>query len=95
MMKEIKTIECRHIISEPGDGTRYDYLLAHDGPDEFTIAPVRSTFNFPQRINYWDAKAFLEDEGDAIVERANKINVNPWTLREVCRTITELWESGE
>lgn len=100
-MKEIEVESCYHIISEPGDATRYDYYLHRDGPDEFTLAPGRSTFNFPARINYYTALTIIElkeekeVQGDGIRERAQQFNCNPFTLLEVCRTIKEIKENED
>ena len=92
-MKEKNDIVCTHIVSEPGDMTRYDYIIYRDGPDEFTIAPARSTFRFPQRINYYSAKAIVEsDDYEKINKLAEEKGCNLFTLKEVCRTIIEVWE---
>ncbi len=92
-MKEISQIECIHIISEPGDMTRYNYILYRDGPDEFTIAPLCSTFRFPQRISYYRAKVIMEPGNFEKVEKfAKNENCNIHTLTEVCTTIIEIWE---
>jgi hypothetical protein len=90
-MKEIKGISCIHVISEPGDMTRYDYIIYRDGQDNFCIMPATSTFRFPQRINYWDAQSILES-ADRLHAMADKFDCNRFTLKEVCRTIVELWE---
>lgn len=74
-----------HIISEPGDGTRYDYLVFRDGPDEFCFMPARSTFRFPQRLNFYEACA-----GYPIHLLAVEHNCNPWTIVECIRIIKEL-----
>lgn len=52
-MRTINNIVCKRIISEPGDMTRYDYILINDY-DEYMIMPYKSGFRFPQRINYYN-----------------------------------------
>lgn len=71
-----------HIVSEPGDATRYDYFVARDGPDEFVFMPYRSTFRFPQRINYY--------ERENLAPIAEQANCNIHTVAECVRTIEEL-----
>ena len=89
-MKELGIVEAKHIISEPGDGTRYDYIMVQIGPDEFVFAPYRNTFKYPQKINVWEA---LNDERnldkDKVVRLAKKEGVNPYTYMECARSALE------
>ena len=85
-----------HVISEPGDRTRYDYFVYRDGVEDFCFMPARSTFRFPQRVNYFDVKGMEIDSSLPITEceelfrLAHKENCNPHTLAECVRTIKEL-----
>ena len=72
------------VDSQPGDATRYQFMIYCDGPDEYTIMPTRSTFKFPQRINWWDVKEITVDEA---FEACKENRVNPHTLMEVVRII--------
>jgi len=87
-MREKYDLEVDHIISEPGDGTRYDYIFLKVG-DDFIFAPVYNTFRYPQRLNYWDVKDMDEEE---ILKLAKKENCNPWTLKECIRTTIDEFE---
>lgn len=94
-MKEIEQVSTTIsiITSEPGDMTRYNYLVHKDGYDEFTFAPTTTTFRFPQRLNYWDVKDLLDSSTDSehrMNEIIEKENCNPYTLRECIRTVIEL-----
>lgn len=86
------------IVREPGDGTRYEYMVHRDGPDEFCFMPMKSTFRFPQRLNYFDVKDIELDTSKPITEveelfvLAHKENCNPYTLRECIRTVKILHE---
>jgi hypothetical protein len=83
----------KRIISEPGDGARYDYIVAQSHQDEFIFAPFKSTFAFPPRISKWDAKAvknFEEPVDEVILAIAKKYQCNPWTVLECARTVAEL-----
>ena len=92
-MKEVRTSSVLHIISEPGDATHYDYIVHRIDQDEFTIAPARSTFKFPQRINYYTAMTLLETDDEEVWRKtAQDLDTNPFTLMEVCRTIKEIWK---
>lgn len=71
-----------HITSEPGDGTRYDYFVYRDGPDEFCFMPARSTFRFPQRLNFFKD---VDEDIIAVHERCN-----PFTVKECLRVMKEL-----
>lgn len=78
------------VTSEPGDMTRYEYFVHRDGPNEFTFAPTKSTFRFPQRINYWDAKVLIEQGTESWVfqnKARDFYNCNPFTLKECLDTI--------
>ena len=75
-----------HILSQPGDGTRYDYFCYHNF-DEFCFMPRNSTFRFPQRLNYYVVKKLTEEE---LIKLAAKENCNPWTLKECIRTILKI-----
>ena len=85
LMKQITKKEVYHIVSEPGDATRYDYYMAQDYTD-FSFMPANSTIQYPQRLSYWEVQDLTEEE---IVEMANKHNCNPWTLKECVRSINE------
>ena len=91
-MRHITRINVFHIVSEPGDMTRYDYMINQNGPDDFTIAPVESTFAFPQRLDYHVAKNILDSDVKALWKKAEEMKVNPYTLKEVCGTIVEIKE---
>ena len=80
--------EVYHIISEPGDLTRYDYIMTHDGPDEFIFAPMGNTFHYPQRLNYWDVKDVSSVE--ECIPIAEKEHCNPHTVLECIHAIKEL-----
>ena len=76
-----------YIESEPGDCTRYSYIVLRDF-DEFLFMPYHSTFTFPQRIN-----RFMIENEDYVKELAERYNCNPCTVQECIRTIEELMES--
>jgi len=78
-----------HVISEPGDATRYDYFIFidYDDYDECCFMPCRSTFRYPQWLNYWDVKDISEKD---LIDLSSKEYCNPYTLKECIRTILEL-----
>jgi negative regulator of sigma E activity len=78
------------VESEPGDGTRYSYFVYMDF-DEFLFMPFRSTFRFPQRLNYFDVQNITDNDG---IKIADKENCNPYTLMECIRTMNELRKMG-
>ena len=86
-MREVDYVEMMHIVSEPGDMTRYDYFVFQDG-DEFIFMPCRNTFNYPQRISRWD-KALKEVTvlDASIQDIADKFRCNPHTVLECLKTI--------
>jgi hypothetical protein len=95
-MKEIKRITGFRIISEPGDTTRYDYIIHRDG-DYFCITPYESTFTFPQKLNYFDIKDITNvyEVERYITENIKLLYVNPYTLLEVIRTIKDMFNNPE
>ena len=89
-MKEITKFEAKHIVSEPGDFTRYDYVVIEHF-DEYIIAPYVSTFPFPTRLLYWDIADITTLENCVeFIHNTNLENVNPHTLLEVITTIKEI-----
>ncbi len=95
-MKEIKRITGFRIISEPGDNTRYDYIIHRNG-DDFCITPYESTFTFPQRLNYWDIKDItnVDEAYKYIMENIKLVYINSYTFLEVVRTIKDMVEHSE
>ena len=98
-MKHVNEIKAFQVESEPGDVTHYSYIAIQTGPDEVCFAPYRSTFPFPQRLDRWCATdEELRDKypSEDIVNKANKIGVNPYTYLECARTCIEVlrgdWE---
>lgn len=90
-----------HITTEPGDGTRYDFFMMQDGPDEYTFAPGRTTFIIPQRLNAYVAEAYNKAWHNSQEEESQDVHraifteqqqmlpgLNPHTLAEFCRVVT-------
>jgi hypothetical protein len=111
IIKKQELIKAIHVAVEPGDLTRYDFLISKDGPNNFVIAPVRSTFKFPQRISRFDVPSsdaienWLRYRGgnpknrtsfdDYVMEIAKIYNCNPCAVAAVIDTIKELIEKGD
>ena len=77
-----------HVVSEPGDATRYDYFVYRDGPDEFCFMPCKSIFVFPQRLSWYEIHLKEEE----LIRLAKFHACNVWTLKECIRTMEELHE---
>jgi hypothetical protein len=77
-----------HVESEPGDATHYSYIIMKN-VDDFSIMPYDNDFNYPQKLNYWKVKELTENE---IIELAIKKYCNPYTLKEVIKTIKVMHE---
>jgi len=91
-MKQITEFKgALRIVSEPGDMTRYDYIIIKDF-DDYIFAPYKSTFSFPQRLNYYSIEHVytLEDCIQFIKDRSELKHVNPNTLFECIKTIKEI-----
>lgn len=111
IIKKQELIKAIHVTVEPGDLTCYDFLISKDGHDNFIVAPVKSTFKFPQRISYFDIPSsdaienWLRYRGgnpknrtnfdDHVMEIAKNYNCNPCTVSAVIITIKELIEQGD
>ena len=79
-----------HVISEPGDMTRYDYFI-YQNYEDYSIMPCKSTFIFPQRLNWWDITNDWDPIGwNDIITMSEKYGCNPHTLKEIINTIIEL-----
>jgi hypothetical protein len=84
-----------HIVSEPGDGTKYDYQVTRM-VNGWKVEAVGSTFTFPAYIHNYDLNHLAEQKphrwikrefAERIIERATEYNSNPFTVAEVCRTL--------
>lgn len=89
--RDITDFTCKHIVSEPGDATRYDFLVIEYYGD-YKIVPYESTFKFPSYIDsiYVKSIVTIEDSIKTIDQNDAFSEVNPWTLLEVCTAIREL-----
>lgn len=87
--KILKSPEIFHVISEPGDMTRYDFMIIKNY-DDYLITPFKSTFRFPQRINIWDIKN-KKIYNDKIAEDNN---CNPCTVKAVVDAIKKIEEDN-
>ena len=98
MSKIFTLIDCIRVISEPGDATRYDFIMQKFG-DDVKIMPCENTFMYPQTISKWDAKAIAQEKEpesfDLCSEIADTYNCNPHTVMEVCKCIWAYWGGGE
>ena len=102
-MKRIDEIKAFHIISEPGDATRYDYICALQG-DAFRFVHAEGIIKYPDELSFWAVEGlYIEDlrsEKDELkIERikslAEEKGCNPFTIVECIRTIYELTERKE
>lgn len=91
--RKISNEKIVRVVSEPGDATRYDYYVMKDGPDNYIFAPCRSTFRFPQRINYYEGVNARNDDA-ALDEIADREFCNPWTVRECIEAMIEMEDRG-
>lgn len=91
-MKDKIPTTCTRIISEPGDGTRYDYIMIRNH-DVYSIMPYKSTFPFPTKLNYYNVKDIetIEDALEYLKKMKNN-SINPHTLLEVIRSVKEDYE---
>lgn len=89
-MKEVFTIsdDLFRIISEPGDATRYDYIVFKTG-DIYRFMSIANSFKYPRELGYWDVKN-IEVVQDCISFAIE--GVNPYTVLECVRTIKQLQE---
>jgi hypothetical protein len=97
MTKTVTPAKAYHVISEPGDATRYDYYVVapdhHYGP--YLFATDNNSFAYPARIYYQDvARAKVDpierDFSPEILGIAQQFTCNPYTVAECVRTILEL-----
>ena len=94
-MFQLKQTTVYHITSEPGDCTRYDYLVYRDFED-FNFMPATSKFTFPQRLNYWAVRDMLTIENAIMYHKECDMGeVNPHTLLECARAIRAIMELEE
>ena len=86
------------IVSEPGDGTRYEYLCYYDGYNDFAFADMKFSFKYPAHLNWWEIKdieaevnkPWTDEDRAAINKLIEKNPCNHWTLLECIRTAKEM-----
>lgn len=95
-MRNFEPMGVMRIISEPGDMTRYSYLICRDGPSEFTFAPIASTFRFPQRMDIFEARKIvaetpgqLTEDSKTCLKKAEEEQCNPNTVLECAKAIVQ------
>lgn len=102
-MKKVREIKAHHILSEPGDVTRYDYFCIRE-EDVFWFMPRDSTFAFPGELRFWEIKDLYTDDlahepdlekRDRIKIMAEEMKCNPFTLAECIRTAHEARKARE
>lgn len=73
-----------HITIEPGDHTRYSFLVAREGHN-FYIAPWRSELPYPQRLDEFIMSRIELGPSpcEKMCEIAEQYKCNPWTVRAV------------
>jgi len=94
MMRDIKKVtdEFYKVTSEPGDATRYEYLVYRESKDDFTFAPTGSTFLFPQRMNIKDvAEGKAAANSAAVKSIAKRYHCNSCTVLECYKAIKEIY----
>ena len=93
-MKEISYATVLHVISEPGDMTRYDYLVYRDGPDTFKFLPALNHFKYPVEINIYDFLIGIDEISEnAVLQISKKYDCNSHTTFECCKTALSLWNN--
>ena len=80
-----------HVISEPGDCTRYDYFVYQEGYDKFNFMPRKSTFRFPQSLYLSEVEGLDETKIPDI--KPEYYSCNAYTLLECIRTMKKLKDS--
>jgi len=80
-----------HVIHEPGNATRYDYVVLQLG-DTFAFAPANN-FEYPIKLNYHDVKNITDIDNAKmhILGRTDiSNNVNPHTLLQCINVIRKI-----
>lgn len=97
-MKTKHHIDVMHVISEPGDATRYNYAY-HKDDYVFYFMPIDNHFNYPQQIDYYEVKNVdtsnrnirrIRDEDTIVITISERFNCNPCTVLECIRTMQEV-----
>ena len=78
-----------HVISEPGDMTRYDYLIwFNEYMDSVHFMSNANAFSYPKPVRTIDIKQ--EWTEDNMIEQAHKDECNPSTLKECYNRAKEI-----
>lgn len=94
-MRKILRSNTFRVISEPGDMTRYDFLVTPVSPSVYKIQAHKSTFTFPKFVDLniigqldtvEKCAEFLEHNNDL----NNFKKVNPHTLLECIKSVRKI-----
>ena len=90
-MRNIKEIKGYHVVSEPGDCTRYDFLVHLKG-DTVIVSPYNSTFKFPENLDIFDIENITTLE--LAIQYCGNFgrDLNPHTLLEVCNSVRAIYD---
>lgn len=91
-MRHMMPSSCIHVISEPGDATRYDYIIHMDGPYQCTFAPARSTFPYPRRMDKAEAVELADINSEYNKVYSEKNRCNRHTTMECARAVMEIFQ---
>jgi hypothetical protein len=88
-MKNFTLVELAFaVLSEPGDGTRYEYAVVKDGA-AFHFVDMSGHMQYPSALNYHFVRGAHRDD---ILYLAKEEGVNPYTYAECARTAIQLME---
>lgn len=74
-----------HIVSEPGDATRYDYVMVADA-STFHFCAMHSSVRYPHTIDYYEVRNANTSQ---IIEIAEREACNAYTVAECTRSLIE------
>jgi hypothetical protein len=83
-------LNCHHVISEPGDMTRYDFYIVTYYNDSYFFS-MKNTFTYPQKINHYDIMAMSREGHPFIIKLADKYKCNPNTVLACVNAVKKIF----
>ncbi len=80
------------VEAEPGDGTRYQYIMRKHDNYIWFYSDEASTITYPKFL-FWNQIRSM-DMGQGLNELARHLEVNPWTLTECINSARDMYNEA-
>lgn len=88
MTRDIQKVGVYKVDSQPGDGTRYHFIIRQDGDFMWIYGDEDSSIRYPKYLRRSQIENIdTADMNPELLTYAERSECNPWTLAECIRAI--------